>query len=72
MKLSFEELQKRADKVFLLDEGDIITDVSGDVNATRVRIYNKNTGLEWNLMPDMSKRPEALDYLLGNREDFND
>ena len=72
MKLSFEELQKRADKVFLLDEGDIITDVSGDVNATRVRIYNKNTGLEWNLMPDMSGRPQALDYLLGNREDFND
>ncbi len=72
MKLSFEELQKRADKVFLLDEGDIVTDVSGDVNATRVRIYNEDTGLEWNLMPDMSGRPEALDYLLGKRGDFND
>jgi hypothetical protein len=22
--------------------------------------------------PDMSERPESLDYLLGNRNDFND
>ncbi len=70
--MTFEELQKRANKVFLLDEGDEVISVSGTKEATRVRMYNKNEGLEWDLLPDMTERPEALDYLLGNREDFND
>jgi hypothetical protein len=29
-------------------------------------------GLEFDLMPDMTDRPEALEYLKGNRSDFND
>ena len=66
------ELNRRADEVFCLDEGDVVISVSGDVNATRVRIYNENSGLEWDLLPDMSDRPQALDYLLGKRNDFND
>lgn len=70
--MTFEELQKRANEVFLLDEGDQVISVSGTKEATRVRMYNENEGLEWDLMPDMTERPEALDYLLGNREDFND
>lgn len=67
-----EELQRRADEVFCLDEGDVIVSVDGDTKATRVRIYNENSNLEWDLMPDMSERPQALDYLLGKRDDFND
>ena len=70
--LSFEELNKRADEVFCLDEGDLIISVDGENDSTRVRIYNEISGLEWDLMPDMSDRPEALDYLLGKRNDFND
>ena len=66
------ELNRRADEVFCLDEGDVVISVSGDINATRVRIYNENSGLEWDLLPDMSDRPQALDYLLGKRNDFND
>ena len=65
------ELNKRANEVFLLDEGDCVIDVSGDTHCTRVRMVDKNF-YEFDLMPDMSERPQALDYLLGKRDDFND
>lgn len=71
-KLSFEELNKRADEVFLLDEGDLVISVEGEKDSVRVRMYNEISGLEWDLMPDMTERPEALDYLKGERGDFND
>ena len=71
-KLNFAELNKRADEVFLLDEGDMIISVDGEKDSTKVRMYNEISGLEWDLMPDMTERPEALAYLKGEREDFND
>jgi len=71
MKLSFEELNKRADEVFLLDEGDEVFSVDGEGNCVRVRMMDKD-GLEFDLMPDMTERPEALAYLKGERDDFND
>ena len=71
-QLSFEKLQQRADEVFLLDEGDLIISVDGEGNNTRVRIFNEITGLEWDLMPDMTERPQALAYLKGERDNFND
>ncbi len=71
-QLSFEELNKRADEVFCLDEGDLIVSVDGENDSTRVRIYNEISGLEWDLMPDMTDRPEALAYLKGERDNFND
>lgn len=71
-QLSFEELNKRADEVFCLDEGDLVISVDGENNSTRVRIFNEISGLEFDLMPDMTERPEALDYLMGKRDDFND
>ena len=71
-QLSFEKLQQRADEVFLLDEGDLIISVDGEGNNTRVRMFNEITGLEWDLMPDMTERPQALAYLKGERNDFND
>lgn len=70
-QLSLEELNKRADEVFLLDEGDEIISVDGEGDRVRVRMMDKD-GLEFDLMPDMSDRPEALDYLMGRRDDFND
>lgn len=70
--MSFEELNRRANEVFVLDDGDYVTEVSGDTHSTRVRMFNDYSGLEWDLLPDMSDRPEALDYLLGKRDDFND
>ena len=71
-KLNFAELNKRADEVFLLDEGDMVISVDGEKDSTKVRMYNEISGLEWDLMPDMTERPEALAYLKGEREDFHD
>ena len=67
-----KELNERANKVFLLDEGDIVISVESDNDSTKVRIYNEKTDLEWDYLPDMSNRPQALDYLMGRRNDFND
>ena len=71
-KIDFVELQKRANEVFLLDEGDLVISVEGEKDSTRIRMYNEISGLEWDLLPDMTERPEALAYLKGERGDFND
>ena len=71
-QLSFEELNKRADEVFLLDEGDLVISVDGEKDSVRVRMYNEISGFEWDLLPDMTERPEALAHLKGERTDFND
>lgn len=71
-KLNFTELQRRADEVFCLDEGDLVISVDGEKDSVRVRMYNEISGLEWDLLPDMTERPEALAYLKGERGDFND
>ena len=71
-KINFAELQKRADEVFCLDECDLVISVDGEKDSTRVRMYNEISGLEWDLLPDMTERPEALAYLKGERGDFND
>ena len=71
-KINFVELQKRANEVFLLDEGDLVISVDGEKDSTRIKMYNDISGLEWDFMPDMTERPEALAYLKGERGDFND
>ena len=71
-QLSFEELNKRADEVFLLDEGDLVISVDGEKDSTRIRMYNEISGLEWDLLPDMTERPNALLYLLGQVDSFDD
>ena len=71
-KINFAELQKRADKVFCLDKGDLVISVDGEKDSTRIKMYNEISGLEWDFMPDMTERPNALLYLKGERGDFND
>ena len=71
-KINFAELQKRADEVFCLDDGDLVISVDGEKDSTRIRMYNEISGLEWDLLPDMTERPEALLYLKSERNDFND
>ena len=71
-KINFAELQKRAEEVFCLDEGDLIIAVSGEKDSTRIKMYNEISGLEWDFMPDMTERQQALLYLKGERDDFND
>ena len=71
-EINFAELQKRADEVFCLDEGDLVISVDGEKDSTRIRMYNEISGLEWDLLPDMTERPESLEYLMGKQDDFND
>ena len=71
-QLSFEELNKRVNEVLLLDEGDLVISVDGEKESVRIRMYNEISGLEWDLLPDMTERPQALAYLKGERSDFND
>ena len=71
-KINFAELQKRADEVFCLDDGDLVISVDGEKDSTRIRMYNEISGLEWDLLPDMTERPNALLYLLGQVDSFDD
>lgn len=71
-KINFTELQKRADEVFCLDEGDLVISVKGEKDSVRVRMYNEISGLEWDLLPDMTERPNAFLYLLGKVDSFDD
>ena len=73
MVLDFDDEDEAEEELqYLIDEGDLIISVDGEGNNTRVRMFNEITGLEWDLMPDMTERPQALAYLKGERNDFND
>ena len=66
-----QELNKRVNEVFDLDENDFCCDVHLDNEQLCVTLVDPD-GVPWDYLPDMSNRPEALDYLLGKRNDFND
>ena len=75
--LEQEELNNRAGEVFDLRPGDFIYDIyvedDGSVRVSMQEIDDE-TGdyVDFNYLPDMTERPEALDYLMGKRDDFND
>ena len=74
--LDQEELNKRADEVFSLRPGDYIYDVFVEDDGS-VRVSMREVGwdgdyVDFDYEPDMTERPEALDYLMGKRDDFND
>ena len=73
--LSVHELNKRASEVFDLQYGDYIYDIicdNGHVYINMEEINDEGDLVVFDFEPDMSNRPEALDYLLGLRSDFND
>ena len=73
--LDSAELNKRANEVFILERDEIIYDVivEGDnVKIPMSEVADDGERVEGNYLPDMSDRPEALDYLMGKRDDFND
>lgn len=73
--LSLDELNKRAEEVFDLQEGDYIYDVkvkNDEVLVNMEEVDEKGNIYVFDYKPDMTERPEALDYLLGLRNDFND
>ena len=77
--LSEEVLNQRASEVFALQADDyiynVIVDDSGIVHVTMEETGTKEEGFRrviFDYLPDMSERPEALEYLLGLRDDFDD
>lgn len=70
-KLKFNELNKRANEVFDLKEEETVWDVEID-NMDNVRVTLDDGETEWDYIPDMNSRPQALAYLMGERNDFND
>lgn len=74
-KLNEEELNKRAEEVFDLQVDDYIYSVdvvNDEVLVNMEEVDEKGNRYIFDYKPDMSDRPEALDYLLGLRDDFND
>ena len=71
------ELNKRASEVFDLKIGDYIYDVIIEDDDT-VKIPMRELSIldgdyaDFDYKPDMTERPEALDYLMGKRDNFND
>ena len=73
--LSEEELNKRASEVFDLQEDDYIYDVSVINNQVFVNMQELSENGQFMIFdykPDMTDRPEALEYLLGLRDNFDD
>lgn len=78
-KLTQEQLQHRCAEVFLMNDGDEVYDLTvdetGKVKISMGEVGTKEEGFRWvyfDYEPDMSERPQALAYLLGERNDFND
>lgn len=74
--LDQEELNKRADEVFDLRIGDYIYDVIIEDDSQVVipmrELSDDGDYVDFKYKPDMTDRPEALDYLMGKRDNFND
>ena len=71
--LNYEELNKRVNEVFMMNDGDKVYGVFEDVYGhIRVCIENEIEQTVWDYLPDMIERPEAKDYIMGRRNNFND
>ena len=75
-QLDQEEFNRRCCEVFDSEEGEVFCDITveacqGHVLSVCVNMEDAD-GLSWPYYPDMGERPQALDYLLGNRATFND
>lgn len=69
--LNQEELDRRADEVFLLENDNHVFDFFVDDKGICHMLMTESGG-ELDYQPDMENRPQALSYLLGERNDFND
>ena len=71
-KLHYEELNKRVNEVFDMDEGEKCYDLFVEDNGT-VRVCLEDSDLNvFDYLPDMTERPEALQYLMGEKDSFSD
>lgn len=70
-KFGYYVMNRRAREVFDLEDNEMVSDIYVDNNqVVHVKIVSENEDCDY--MPAMEDRPQALDYLLGNRDDFND
>ena len=74
--LDLKELNRRADEVFVLEHGDHVFDLYTENEEVFVDMTEESSTdgshINFTYKPDMSERPQALAYLLGERDDFND
>lgn len=74
-KLNQQELNHRAAEVFELQEDDYIYSIEqiGDrVYVNMSEVDEKGNTVIFDYIPDMTERPEALAYLMGERDNFDD
>lgn len=74
-KLNQKEFNKRCHEVFFSQEGDYYYSI--EVKDSKVSINMEEETADGNTVifdyePDMTERPEALAYLMGERDNFND
>lgn len=71
-KLHYEELNKRVNEVFDMNEGEKCYGLFVEDTGT-VRVCLEDSDLNvFDYLPDMTERPEALQYLMGERDSFSD
>lgn len=72
-KLNHEELNERVWEVFLMEAGETCNGVEVVSKTKKVKLYIEDaTGTLFAYEPNMDQRPEALAYIMGYRNDFND
>lgn len=71
-----KEFQRRCEEVFDTQEDEEYYSIDitpeGEVVINMSEINETGQFIIFDYIPDMTNRPEALDYLLGARNDFND
>jgi hypothetical protein len=71
------EINRRCNEVFVMQEGDFVWGIfltdDGQllVEMEEINEEGESSGI-FNYEPNMEERPEALAYLMGERNDFND
>lgn len=71
-KLNYEELNKRVNEVFDMNDGEKCYGLFVEDDGT-VRVCLEDSELNvFDYLPNMTERPEALQYLIGERNSFSD
>ena len=70
-KLNYEELNKRVNEVFDMNEGEKCYGLFVEDNGT-VRVCLEDSDFVFDYLPDITERPEALQYLMGEKDSFSD
>lgn len=73
---NYNELLKRCEEVFEMQEGDIVYSICLDngqliIEMEEIDVNGNYSGI-FDYLPYMEERPEALAYLMGDRDSFSD